>query len=521
MIDQDLDRELDKPNGWPANDFECRLENLLTAIENFIDKPGYKTKEVLVSLVSTYDLNQKSGLGLFRITEYEAVCINTIYSYASIIQLYTAKTYLYELLGERARLINMISKMPGMDGINDEAYQYLLPNLALYYSTYQQFNWNKKRSFVDQLIDTLNQILAHYPEEVHKHYTVAFITLVNDISYFRCKKKNSIWAFTRDELTKIFEFEANFLKKNGESAIERPLKGVLMTVISNYILKSRYDYNSDYLCKYVSKSVASSSFNNHEIWMQKTEYLNDKREGKVIPQLFSTKKWISHDWARNIIFDLRRTYYVSSFSKSASNPIMSKKYGQCIYGYKDDRIAELLSPIYTIGENKNIPQFGQVISYDILYDENLAKEEINFLCSIIDLFDLTDEQKKAFLSEIMQYWILSVKDKKWSYERERRYVLFLYDEYNYIELNQDDDRFLKLKTSLFLSPDFILGNNPIKESLRIVNWQKRMAINIKDYVFCYNCFASDFDLVYKEPEKCPICQSDNISLIKIERYKKV
>ena len=519
MIDQDLDRELDKPNGWPANDFECRLENLLTAIENFIDKPGYKTKEVLISLASTYDLNQNSGLGLFRITEYEAICINSIYSYASAIHLYTVKTFLYELLGERARLVNMIAKMPGINGAKDKSYQYLLPNLKLYYMAYQQFNWNKKRSFVDQLIDTLNQILAHCPNEIHKDYTVAFVTLVNDISYFRCKKKNSIWAFTRDELIKLFTYEANFLKKNGELAIERPLKGVLMTVISNYILKSRYNYNSDYLCKYVSKSVAVSSFSNHEIWMQKTEYLNDKREGKVIPQLFSTKKWIDHDWARNISFDLRRTYFVSSFSKSANNSMMSKKYGQCIYGYKDDRISELLSPIYLIGDNNNIPQFGQVISYDILYDEKLAKEEINFLCSIIDLFDLNDEQKEAFLSEIMQYWILSVKDKKWDYERERRYVLFLYDDYNYIELQQNDARFLKLKTSLFLSPDFILGNNPEKESLRIVNWQKRSALNKKDYIFCHNCFSSDFDFVYGKIDRCPICQSNSISLIKIKRYK--
>lgn len=121
----------------------------------------------------------------------------------------------------------------------------------------------------------------------------------------------------------------------------------------------------------------------------------------------------------------------------------------------------------------------------------------------------------------MQYWILSVKDKKWDYERERRYVLFLYDEYNYIELQRNDSRFLKLKTSLFLSPDFILGNNPKKESLRILNWQKRMALNIKDYVFCYDCFSSDFDSVYRKIDKCPICQSHNISLIKFKRYEEV
>ena len=93
---------------------------------------------------------------------------------------------------------------------------------------------------------------------------------------------------------------------------------------------------------------------------------------------------------------------------------MEKKYGQIIYGYKDDRIADLLSPIYIADDKKKLPQLGQVVSFDILYDEDLAKKEINYLCSVIDMFELTDKEKSKFLSEIIQYWLLSVKDKKWS-----------------------------------------------------------------------------------------------------------
>ena len=48
----------------------------------------------------------------------------------------------------------------------------------------------------------------------------------------------------------------------------------------------------------------------------------------------------------------------------------------------------------------------------------------------------------------MQYWILSVKDAKWSGERERRYVIFMYDDYDYRE-TEIDDTFLKVKTSNF------------------------------------------------------------------------
>ena len=320
---------------------------------------------------------------------------------------------------------------------------------------------------------------------------------------------------------KLFEMEARIIKKNGDKPLQRPLKGVLMTMLSNYILKSRYNYNGDYICKYVSKAVATSSATNHEVWMQKTEFLNDKRELKVVPQLFSNKSWLNYDWAKNGDFDPIRIYYVSSFSKSIHNSEIKNKYGQCVYGYKDDRIADLLSPIYMFGEKKDFPQLGQVISFDILYDEDQAKEEINYLCSVIELFDLSDKEKSGFLSQIIQYWMLSVKDKKWSYERERRYVLFLYDEYDYIELNRSDARFLKLKSSLLIEPDFILGDNPQKKRLRMYNQQKRRALNVKDYIYCPDCFSCDFDLLYDDNiEKCPICNSSNIQKVCLQARNK-
>ena len=49
-----------------------------------------------------------------------------------------------------------------------------------------------------------------------------------------------------------------------------------------------------------------------------------------------------------------------------------------------------------------------------------SKKLFQYLFSIIDMFDLSDKDKKMFLQEILQYWILSVKDSKWETERERR-----------------------------------------------------------------------------------------------------
>lgn len=46
----------DKPEKWPANAIECQLDNLYTQIKKFKEYPSYKNKEVLISLVSDYNL---------------------------------------------------------------------------------------------------------------------------------------------------------------------------------------------------------------------------------------------------------------------------------------------------------------------------------------------------------------------------------------------------------------------------------------------------------------------------------
>ena len=89
-----------------------------------------------------------------------------------------------------------------------------------------------------------------------------------------------------------------------------------MTQISNFILKSRHDYNEDYICKYVSENVAITSYMNHEIWMNKIENLNDDREGNVLKELFENSQWIKHNWVRKPDLTPVRTYFVSSFAKS-------------------------------------------------------------------------------------------------------------------------------------------------------------------------------------------------------------
>ncbi|XAM41186.1 hypothetical protein TPELB_14970 [Terrisporobacter petrolearius] len=289
-----------------------------------------------------------------------------------------------------------------------------------------------------------------------------------------------------------------------------------MTSISNYILKSRNDYNEDYICKYISREIAEISIDNHEIWMSIIENLNDEREQKVIPELFDENGWNNHSWAKDLDFEAKRKYYVSCFCKSLDDADMQRDYGSCIYGYKDDRMADILSPIIYRYKNdgSKSPFFSQVVAFDVLYDRDEVKKEINFLCSILECFDMNDADRKSFLEQILQYWILSVKDKKWSHERERRYVLFMYDDYDYSEVDMTDERFLKLKTSLFIQPDFILGDNPVKGYLKRMVDNKRSVISMNAYLFCHDCLSRDFDSATggkTEIRKCLICGSKNVS----------
>lgn len=515
----------EKPKDWPANAIECQLDNIQIQIERFKKEPNYKSKEVLLSLVSDYDLNQRSMLGLFRTTEYEVACINALFLDANIHQFNGLKTYLYELVGNKTRLQKIVSWFPeGNKPLEIKEFQGLFPQLKLYYIAYLQFTVEKNKSFALHLIEVVENMITYSQEsddeklfrETVETITRAYISLLNDISYFRCKKRTGIWAFSREEISSLFLLAAKLIKLNGDSPIERPLKGVLMTSISNYILKSRNDYNEDYVCKYISLEVAEKSIYNHQIWMSIIEKLNDDREQRVIPELFEETGWNSYIWMKDIDFKPTRKYYVSSFCKSMNDAKMQQEYGECVYGYKDDRLAELLAPIvlWKGKGQKKIPLLSQVVAFDVIYDREEARSEIEFLCSIIDCFYMKDEDKKIFLEEILQYWILSVKDPKWAYERERRYVLFLYDEYEYIEIDTSDSDYLKMKTSLFIEPDFLCGRNPVKSYIRDFVDEKRCSISTKQYMFCSECLNRDFDIVagIADVDTCPLCGSKNISI---------
>lgn len=525
-----------KPADWPRNGRELRLDYIWDKLIDFEKDPNYKTREILLATVNDNELNQFTGYGLVRFTEYEVELINTLYMKSLWCQINSIKVYLYDLITEATRLQKALSwtcRVAGEDN-SSETYRIkpyeegLLLPLKLYHFAYQKYTLLKTETFSNQILSVVNEIFdACKKEDKVDSIAYAYSAMLNDISYMRGNKKEKLWEFGRDELFALFEMEARILSANKQNPALRPTRGILMTQISNFILKSRNDYNQDLICKYVSKDVARISINNHEIWMGKTENLNDKREQKVIPELFEDESWIEYSWAKRINFTSVRTYYVSSFSKTICTSDMETKYGDCVYGFKNDRIVDLIGPLMIqkyrripdadseLQEEERVPAISQVIAFDVLYDRDKAKEELKYLFKVIDLFKMSSSEKHAFLQSILQYWILTVKDDEWKEERERRYVLFLYDEYEYLE-TVFEDGFLKEKTSLLVLPDFILGDNPVKHILRYQMEAKQTSTMTREYLHCHNCLVQDYDSVHSSInhiKNCPICGSENIEII--------
>jgi hypothetical protein len=137
----------EKPEQWPANAIECQLENIYTAIDKFKENPDFRNKEILVSLISKYDLNQQSTIGMHRTTEYEVGMINSLFFEALVLNLNILKTFLYDLVGHKTRTQKIVSWAPEIDqSIEIKEFKDLIMQLKLYHLAYQSLPWTKTRT---------------------------------------------------------------------------------------------------------------------------------------------------------------------------------------------------------------------------------------------------------------------------------------------------------------------------------------------------------------------------------------
>jgi len=512
-----MNEQVIKPSDWIQSNKEARLENAYNAINNFIKNPTLENKEFLLSMLIHNDLNETSSFGLFRITKYEISMLNSIYMQSKLLQCPAGFLFVYEYLIELIILIKSQVMCLGAkyeDFVNSEEILGLHPVLKVFFTSYLYFRIEKKKSFCDQLCLTIKTFKKTGMDvEVIRQYIEAANALVYDLSWNINSNKLEILCFNKEEIEKLYTCLINLWNEYNLNACERPLRGVFILSLTNFVLKARVSKNR-YFYKCIDDNACNASFANRQIWFRQISMLNDKREGKFFKEIFLNKQWIDYSWARNIGLDENIERYVCSFCKVKPSDDMEKLYGKNIYGYKNDRICFSIAPYYLINK---IPQFGTVICYDVCYDKKIIQDEFNFVSKIINLLETSDDNKKEIMTRFLSYWYYTIKDSKWASEKERRYEIRFF-EYPYVN-TKIEEGFLKTESTLLLLPDFVNKENIMHDRIKIERINKLKTLAMNEYIFCEDCLQNDYDSIYDDDGKCKVCGSTKIHKIKSAYYK--
>ena len=520
--------ELEKPKDWPVNERERFFDEVIRLLCAYIAHPSYKAKDALVNLACNYDYYQKPMLGFHRVTDYEVMLVNRIYLQASHYFLGFLKSRLYEIVADVALTEknvqmgwSMISGQGPRRFEHIKVYTRLVKPLQLFYFGYQEYICCKGGPLSKYLISNVRNL---YECDSLKEHMLAiamcFSMMLFDLSIMRGTPNEREIHFNRKELAALFAEESKLIALSGLSPADRPFRGVLNIQISNFILLSRDGYHDGMSYKCIHTDDAKKSWENGQLWMRRTELLNDDREGTCLRELVDELPKMGYAWLKR--FDLKptRRYWVSSFTKNLPTATFTKDYGHAVYGFKGDRPAELIAPLmkrHWVRSDGNDSYddyaLSQVVCMDVLYDKAKARSELRFLCSVVDRFKMSVKEKQSFLEEIMQYWMLSVKDRKWKDENERRYVLFDHFGDEYLDV-ESDEKFLKLKTDLLRAPDFIVLPHPLKAKLfRYIG--DKIAKELGQCMYCEDCLNRDYYVATSEQEdcKCSICGSRRLRCV--------
>ena len=504
------------PEGWPQNGREASLSNVNMYFEKFMKEPNFHNKEMLLALINQDDLNESNDLGVLRTTDYEVGLINSIYLYSKYTGCNDGVLYIYRLLIRSFLMRKIYFMMVDREHYNfeyimenDPYIEGLIPELKYFYFIYGMFRWEKSRSFAECLINNMLEIYDVVSDNEANEYFRMFNIIIYDLSFNNSIYMLEIAKFSREEIMEVFKVQAMYSNRLIINPLDGPLKGVLCISVANWLLKSRNDYNQDVIYKCMwSKDMISAS-KNMQLWMKKTKYLNDENEGCISTKILSTiSKWRKYDWMVNNNYSYG-TSYISSFCKIKPNEYMLDNYGDSWIGFKNDKIASSIAPI-NISAHKGYPFFCQVFAFDVCYDENEFKQEINLVASIVENFNLLINEKQELFNKIIHYWRYSIKEDGWSCEKERRYQIFLFDDYEYIDLELDE-KFLKVKTYLTMCPDFCNITNYCKYIIK-ENKERKMKIYTRPFYYCEYCFYHSFDessYDKNEKKKCPICNSND------------
>ena len=86
---------------------------------------------------------------------------------------------------------------------------------------------------------------------------------------------------------------------------------------------------------------------------------------------------------------------------------------------------------------------------------------------------------------------------------------------------REENHYLKIKTGLFLFPDFINKGNINYVKLRSNIFDKYSSIAIKEFVQCNECLNLDFDnIINLDNYSCKICGSTNCKKVDPKNFRR-
>ena len=407
--------------------------------------------------------------------------------------------------------------------------------LQLFYDVYAAYvSDGGKKSFYDYLEHNVREKLKSVKGAADlDKLEHAFVSLLMDVSCSLGAKRDAMFRIRREQLVNLIKLEAEILKRGEKSIMARPLKGTLMIQLSYLILKSRAEVLPESVYKHISNADILRALENGELWVRDVRDLNDKWEGVPARELVDELAAGGARWLHGLDWEFHKSFYVACYSHEG-NPASLSSYGECVLAYNGDRLADFLGPIYLRVETlpapnggeikEGYPMLSQVVVLDVVYDRDQARNELAFLVKCVDVLGNSDDEKRAFLGEILQYWKLSFKDpvereephREWYKERERRYVIFYYEDYNYIN-QRIESRWLKMDSTVVLAPDAVLG--PISSGNKTTiceNLAMRYRhTSLDNYCLCRDCLARTYVRQLQPYTTCKMCGSKNLTFYQV------
>lgn len=498
--------QLDNPR--IANKLELRNERILVAVREFYEKPSHPRKEEVLRLVTQASASEIDIRGKHvGCTDRFNVVLSLIYLYGYLMRFPELKLYAYRCLVVIAISEHTLESLSKEIGFEYTPYSSanLSANLLIYYHAYCWFRYTDEyESLFSAIVDVVDSCGPRLDKEKDFGSKFEAMRIIYDLALTTgFDELDCYHSYLRDDISHIFAGFSRWLHEY-PSLIGTPYSFCtrISVILASMILRLRNKLDNFPVIKYVKDEPLESSFNNNQVWMSTIEKLNDPREGKVFEEMLSEEGALHYKWQKLCKTNLR--FFVGCFSRN-TNPNDMKRYGNNGLGYKNDNIASKLAPVSLDADGHAL--LARVLSYDVAYSKEKAKEEVEFASNLIDNLPVIDSLKTAIFTMFVSRVRYSVKDIGWENEQERRYIIELKDEAEFIDAVIEDGYF-KVESSLFQHPDYLLSCSDAFRNRFEANAISHILNDITvPCSLCNDCLSISF---HRGDTKCRECGKSNL-----------